>query len=412
MHKMTKKYLFSLTIFALVALMLATGCRNSADEVNASVRVKISSNKGETVYLERVTLDGPLPLDSAKPDQQGEVLFRVHVDDFDFFMLNSKFGDRILFLVEKGENVEIFTKAETFGRDYSVGGSGGSSLILDLEKKRSSTMAKLDSLGKQWIREKYAEDNLAKKVLFDSLASDFISAHKNYLSNFVERYPESPALIIAMYQVIRQGEPFLTYEQDFSVFQKVSESLKQKYPENPHVRDFVRRTREYQEEQEAWQQREAQLQPGSTPPQVELFNIRGEKVALTDHIGKYVLIYFWDARNKESWETNARLAPLYQKFRYKGFEVIGIYTGSDKQLLYNAVRVDGLPWIHLFGNSVVEKQYNLKTIPAMLLIDREGKVLYRGTTVEELWQKLPWLLPGTGAARDSITITPDVEPQK
>jgi len=92
--------------------------------------------------------------------------------------------------------------------------------------------------------------------------------------------------------------------------------------------------------------------------------------------------------------------------------VLGIYTGSDRQLLYNAVRVDGLPWIHLFGNSAVEKQYNVKSVPEMLLVDSDGKVLYRSTTVEELWQKLPWLLPGSGAARDSIAITQDVEPQK
>jgi peroxiredoxin len=373
------------TVIVVAMVVIAPGCRNRGDAVNASIRVKVSSSKGETIYLERVTLEGPVTVDSAKADQQGEVHFGVHVDDFDFFMIKSREGDRILLLLEKSEEAEVFTSAGKFGKDYSVSGSGGSSLLLDLEIRR------------------YSDDNVAKKAVFDSIAIDILAAHKAFLVGFLERYPGSPACIIAMYQMIKPGEPLFTYEEDFPLFRTLSESLQKRHPANHHVRDFARRTREYQEEREAWQQREEMLQAGAIPPPVDLFNTQGEKVSLNDFSGKIVLIYFWDARKKESWETNAKLIPLYQQYRYKGFEILGIYIGTDRQLLYNAVKVDGLPWKHLFGNSVVEKQYNVETVPSMLLVDREGRVIHRTITVEQLWQKLPWLLPGSGAEAATVT---------
>ncbi|MFO7722199.1 MAG: TlpA disulfide reductase family protein [Bacteroidales bacterium] len=411
MSQTIKKRLQSGIIFTLAMMFLAMGCRDRTDEANASISIKVSSSRGETIFLEKVTLDGPALMDSAKLNQQGEASFSVYIDDFDFFMVHDRSGERILLLVEKGEEAEIYTRVEAFEKDYTVRGSGGSVLLLDLEQKKNKTLAELDSLGQIWIKERYTDDNITRKEFFDSLASGIVTEHKRALGNFIERYPESPAGIIAMYQVLRTGEPLFTYEQDIQVFMKVSESLEAKYPSNPHVRDFARRTGEYQDELDAWQQREALLQPGSIPPPVELFDIRGEKVTLADHAGKYVLLYFWDARKRECWDINAKLVPLYQKFRYKGFEVMGIYTGSDRQLLFNAVRVDGLPWIHLFGNSAVEKQYNVRSVPEMLLIDRDGKVLYRSTNVEELWQKLPWLVPGSGIARDSAAVTTQFKPK-
>lgn len=388
----------------IIAIAGIFGCGRESEPKNASVRVKVRNSGGETLYLEKITLDGTLLLDSARIDKQGEVRFDIHTDDFDFLLLGDGSQENILLVVAKDEEVEVFTTQGHFTEEYTLRGSPGSALLRDLEMNKRKTLSRLDSIGQVWMQERYSDDNMEKKILFDSIAEEVIENHRRFLRNFADKYPESPALIIAAYQMLRAGQPFLTYESDYDLFLSISESLHSAFPDNAHVRDFRRRTVEYKEEITAFKEREELLQPGRVAPEISLFDIRGERRSLASYEGKFILIYFWDARKQESWEFNRQLAGLYQKYRYRNFEIMGIYTGDDKQLYYNAIRVDGLPWIHLFGNSVVEKQYNVTKVPAMLLVDREGKIIQRNITIEELAAKLPYILPATRVAQDTAVI--------
>ncbi len=386
----------------LTIAFLFPGCRGDGLDTNATIRVKVKNSHGETIWLERVGLKGSAIVDSARLNQQGEAIFEVRIEDFEFFMLGDGKNKRILLLVEKDEKVALYTDHGGFGEDYIVKGSGGSSLLLDLERKKQKTINRLDSIGQQWIRERYTESNLEKRALFDSLADDILSRHKKTVISFIERYLHSPATIIAMYQVFSPGQPLFTYEDDYPLFKKVSDSLIVYFPFNEHVKDFKKRTEEYKEEKDAWKAREMQLQPGRPAPPLDLFDIYGGKVSLSSLTGKYVLIYFWDARKKESWEYNEQLAVLYEKYRYRGFEICGIFTGEDKSLYYNAIKIDKLPWIHLFSNTETEKQYNVREIPVMLFIDKQGLIVSRNITLQELTARLPWLLPGKAGTKVSI----------
>lgn len=391
----------SVRFLIIIAIAGIFGCGRESEPKNASVRVKVRNSGGETLYLEKITLDGTLLLDSARINKQGEVRFEIHTDDFDFLLLGDGGPESILLVVAKDEEVEVFTTQGHFTEEYTLRGSPGSALLRDLEMKKRKTLSRLDSIGQAWMQERYSDDNMEKKILFDSIAEEVIENHRRFLRNFTDKYPESPALIIAAYQVLRAGQPFLTYESDYDLFLSISESLHSAFPDNTHVRDFRRRTLEYKEELTAFREREELLQPGRVAPEISLFDIRGERRSLASYEGKFVLIYFWDARKQESWEFNRQLAGLYQKYRYRSFEILGIYTGDDKQLYYNAIRVDGLPWVHLFGNSVVEKQYNVTKVPVMLLVDREGKIIQRNITIEELAGKLPYILPTPRVAQDT-----------
>lgn len=378
-------------------MMILSGCGSDHDEMNVNIRVKVKSNKGEIIFLERISIDGTSFIDSSKVNNQGEAVFNLITNDFEFLLISDGSMDQIMLLVEKDEKVDIFTSSGKFGREYTLNGSAGSELLKELDLRKQAALQKLDSLGQLWIKERYSVDNVAQKEIFDHIADSIINSHKAYLNAFIERYPESPATIIAAYQVLVQGQPLFSYEHDYSLFHSVAESLFKIFPYNMHVKDFRRRTLEYIQDLEAFQAREEALLPGLPAPDFHLFNVQGERVSLSSQTGKYVLIYFWDARKQESWEYNRKLAGLYNLYRYRGFEILGIYTGDDKQLYYNAIRIDGLPWIHLFGNSVVEKSFNVVKTPSMLLVDKEGKILDRSITLEQLANKLAWTLPGTKA---------------
>lgn len=398
---------FKFSIFLITFLLIFSGCRDKEHDNNTFIRVKVKESNGEMLYLEKITLDGSVLTDSGRVDKRGEVNFSFYTPDFEFFLIGDNSGKKILLLAEAGQEITIFTTSGKYGEDYNVNGSGGSSLLIELDRQKALTLATLDSLGQEWIKIKYDSNYLAKKELFDTISRQEITKHKDWLLSFIERYSESPATIIAAYQVLRPGMNLFTLEDDFVVFKSISESLGNLYPENIHVIDFLKRTEEYRKEKEAFEAREKLLQPGMPAPFFSLVNKNGEKTSLSSFTGKYVVIYFWDARRQECWEINRQLAELYQNYRYRGFEILGIYYGEDKQLFLNAIRIDGLPWVHLFSNTIVEKDYNVRNNPMMILVDQEGKIMHRELKAEELARRLYWIFP-TSTTTTGIDSTGDV----
>jgi peroxiredoxin len=70
----------------------------------------------------------------------------------------------------------------------------------------------------------------------------------------------------------------------------------------------------------------------------------------------------------------------YRKYYAQGFEVIGVSLDGekDKQKLIDYCRAQDLPWPQhfdgkLFRNEFAEK-FGVRAIPAMFLLDQEGKV--------------------------------------
>lgn len=379
------------TLFA----MLNSSCHRQGDEADATVWLKVKGSNGETILLQKITLEEPVLVDSARLDRQGEAKFSVTTDDFDFFLLKMGSARPILLVAEAGEQIEIYTSASRFGEEYDVQGSGASSLLQELDSRKALLRNQLDSLGNAWHTVEYAPDKLEQKMVLDSMAEVFQTIHKSWLSDFIGRYPQSPASILALYQMAGPSGQVFTLQKDSALFFSLGNTMLARYPGNIHVKDLVNRNEAFREETAAWRAREQLLQPGNEAPAADLIASSGEKLSLAAQKGNIVLLYFWDARKKECWDINLQLAELYKQHSNKGFRIWGIYTGDDKQLLYNAIQIDRLPWTHLFANSAVLKSYNADPVPSMLLVGRDGKIIYRSLSVQQLAARLPFVLQQT-----------------
>lgn len=105
--------------------------------------------------------------------------------------------------------------------------------------------------------------------------------------------------------------------------------------------------------------------------------------------GKYVLLDFWGSWCGPCRLSNPHLKVLYEKYRSKGFEIVGIAherRSLEKSRISweNAVKADGLPWIQLLHEALVKDQnlleaYNLTAYPTKILIDQQGRILWRET---------------------------------
>lgn len=116
----------------------------------------------------------------------------------------------------------------------------------------------------------------------------------------------------------------------------------------------------------------------------------GKLVSLSDFKGKYVLIDFWASWCRPCRMENPNVVAAYNRFKDKGFTVLGVSMDSNRDPWLAAIQQDGLSWTQVsdlkgWGNEV-GKMYGVTGIPQNYLIDKDGKIVakdLRGAALDE-----------------------------
>jgi thiol-disulfide isomerase/thioredoxin len=137
---------------------------------------------------------------------------------------------------------------------------------------------------------------------------------------------------------------------------------------------------------------------GAIAPNFTINDTNGKPVSLTNFRGKYVLIDFWASWCKPCRDANPNLVRLYQQYKPKGLEIIGISlddttrTINERNNWLNAIESDNINWIQvsdLIGaESEAAKLYGVKSIPSTFLLNKEGKIIAKDLNGTLLNQKL------------------------
>ena len=96
--------------------------------------------------------------------------------------------------------------------------------------------------------------------------------------------------------------------------------------------------------------------------------------------GKYVLLDFWGSWCGPCRKSNPSLVKLYDKYKNKGFHIIGLAVNDKEENLAKAIKEDGITWrnVNLSQNqngSILPTIYGIKGVPSKFLIDPEGKIV-------------------------------------
>jgi peroxiredoxin len=131
---------------------------------------------------------------------------------------------------------------------------------------------------------------------------------------------------------------------------------------------------------------------------IQLTSPDGEEIALSDYAGKdkYVLVDFWASWCRPCRIANPKIVKLYNKYKDKGFEIIGVSLDRDKAEWTKAIEDDALTWIHIsdlkFWQSKGARLYAINSIPFTVLLDKDGAILAKGLDADELEKKLAELM--------------------
>lgn len=122
----------------------------------------------------------------------------------------------------------------------------------------------------------------------------------------------------------------------------------------------------------------------------------GKKVKLSDLRGKYVLLDFWASWCRPCRMENPNVVAAYNKYKNKGFTVLGVSLDQNRDPWLAAIKQDNLTWTNVsdlkgWGNEV-GRLYGVTGIPQNFLIDKEGKIIAKDLRGPALEAKLAEVL--------------------
>ena len=113
----------------------------------------------------------------------------------------------------------------------------------------------------------------------------------------------------------------------------------------------------------------------NTPLELKVTAVDGSEINLAKLRGKVVLLDFWATRCPPCVEELPNVFAAYKKFHGKGFEIIGISTDENKEILIRFVKARGITWPQYFDdNRQISQRWDITGLPTMWLINKKGLV--------------------------------------
>jgi peroxiredoxin/outer membrane lipoprotein-sorting protein len=126
------------------------------------------------------------------------------------------------------------------------------------------------------------------------------------------------------------------------------------------------------------QQTRSASQIGSEAPDFMLADTQGGQVHLQDLRGKVVVVDFWATWCPPCREQMPHLQQIHQQFSDKGVVVLGLDVGEDGPSVSQFARQSAYTFKLLLGSEPsVTELYFVDGFPTTLVVDRQGKIVYR-----------------------------------
>jgi peroxiredoxin/uncharacterized protein YlaN (UPF0358 family) len=370
--------------------LIISGCKNNINEIKGKL---INSIKGSYILLDELKSDKLQTIDSAVISDDGTFTLRRKIDFPSFYLLKTDNSNFLTMLLEPGEKLEITAYRDSLDYPVSLSGSKGTELLLTYNKKLRETIKKLSSLRGIYM------DNLNKPELpvvmdrLDSMAQGYLNEINLYTRKYIDENITSLVSLVALYQQVAPGEYILHPEKDLRYFIKVDSSMWMRYPDYEPVISLHEQVAEMISL--AGKRNDFNVIPlgGEKAPEIALPDPQGDTIRLSSTRGSIVLLDIWAAWCTPCRRENPNLVNAYNLYHNKGLEIYQVSLDKTREAWLKGIEDDKLGrWIHVsdlkYWSSVVIPLYEIESIPANFLLDRDGKIIATNLRGDMLQKKL------------------------
>ena len=383
-------------LFALAAVAAAMTGVTSCTEKKFHVEGNIADAKDSTLYLENMSLNGPVAIDSVKLGDDGAFSFGERTAEAPEFYRLRIAGQIVNLAIDSTETVRVKASYPTMTTQYEVEGSDDCSKIKELALKqidlqnRIAQIVRAPQLGVEAV-----DDSVAKVV---AAYKDDVKVH------YIFKAPMRSYAYFALFQTITLGDAQTlifnprSSEDDVKVFAAVATSWDTYDPEAERGKNLHNIAIEGMKNVRILRSKMAQrIDPSKVSStgiiDIALADNHGVTRRLSQLKGKVVMLDFHLFASQESPKRIMMLRDLYNKYHAQGFEIYQVSIDPDEH--FWKTQTAALPWVSVRAgedNQNVVADYNVQQIPTFFLISRDNAVYKRDAQVKDLDAEIRSLL--------------------
>ena len=380
----------------MVAALAFTSCNNKKFHINGNITEATDS----MLYLENLSLNGPVKIDSVKLGEDGSFAFDENAMDSitpEFYRLRIA-NQSINLSIDSTETVKVKASYPQMSYKYEVEGSENCSKIKDLSLKQMILQSNINGIMKS--------PNIGIDSV-DVIVARMLDAYKQDIKvNYIFKEPMKASSYYALFQTIQLGNVnSLIFnprnnKDDVRVFAAVATSWDTYYPGAERGKNLHNIAIEGMKDIRIIENQRAQLQIDASKVSVNgcidlaMEDSKGQVRRLTDLKGKVVLLDFHLFASSESTKRIMMLRELYNKYHAAGLEIYQVSVDPNEHFWKTSTAA--LPWICVRDEGGIQGQslqlYNVQNIPTFFLIDRSNTLKARDAQIKDIDEAIKNLL--------------------
>ena len=359
-----KKHLLTYTLSSALLMGLYSCKNDKAFNIEATIK---NADAVKKAYLLRADTNQVSVIDSVEL-KDGKFEFKNQSATANLFKL--RVGESIFDLIAKnGDNISFETDLKNEKHEYQISGSQESDKIKEFNTFSNVYSSKNAQLVNEFQGKVQGNNQDSLLKIYQPVFEKNMGEYSNEVLKFIDDNKKSLAAFYAAMSLDPNK-----YEQQLVAY---ADGLKGDFKDNASVQQFIRQMESIKP-----------LSVGHKAPEFSIKDMNGKEIKLSDYKGKYVMLDFWASWCAPCRQENPNVVRLYNTYKAKGFNILGISLDESKEAWKRAVLDDKLTWQHVSDlqkwEGPVERTYQIQAIPSNFIIDPQGNIVAKNITGKNL----------------------------